>query len=237
MKTSLSTAELPRSAPSGELQVEFFDSPLSPELWEAYERATRSYACTRAFIEYFEDSAGASLALVRSRRAGEDEGCVRCTGWARDGSALVLGRFCGAHRRGLGAFADAIFARHPRVRRIDTNLVDALPDSARDRATRARAPGGHGDAGPAATQRGGVRARPEQELPGPHPLPRAPPRPRAPVRSRFSHARARRHPALVDRGRGSSSTTSGWPRRTPSPSSIQRYEDGISRVASVRTGA
>lgn len=108
--------------------VEFFESPLTAELWDIYERATQSYACTRAFIEYFEDAAGATLALVASRRA--DEGRAAFLYVVRpDGCARVLGRFWAPTTEELAAFVQAVFERHPRVGRIETNLVDALPDA------------------------------------------------------------------------------------------------------------
>jgi CelD/BcsL family acetyltransferase involved in cellulose biosynthesis len=127
MSTSSLTAELTGAVPSARLDVEFFEPPLEPELWEAYERATRSYACTRAFLEYFEESADATLALVRSRPASEDEAAFMYRLTA-DRSAVVLGRLAAPTAEALRAFADAVFGRHPRVRRIDTNLIDALPD-------------------------------------------------------------------------------------------------------------
>lgn len=105
-------------------QVEFFESPFPPELWTSYERATRSYGCTREFIEHFERPAGATLAFVRR----EDEEAAFMYRVHPDGSARVLGRFTAPSAHALRAFADAVFARHPRVRVVSTGLVDALPD-------------------------------------------------------------------------------------------------------------
>jgi CelD/BcsL family acetyltransferase involved in cellulose biosynthesis len=114
----------PRPEP---FEVVFHDSPLTPEDWGVYGRATRSYACTREFAEYFEDTAGASLALVRSRPAGEDRAAFLYRVVA-GGGALVLGRFTAPTPDVLGAFVNAIFARHPGIGRVETHLIDAMPD-------------------------------------------------------------------------------------------------------------
>jgi CelD/BcsL family acetyltransferase involved in cellulose biosynthesis len=106
--------------------VELFDAPLGAELWEAYERVTRSYGCTRAFIEYFERPAAPRLALVRLRDGGEVQGAFLFT---RDAATVsVHGRFSAPPAEAVAAFAEAIFSRHPGVQRIATGLVDALPE-------------------------------------------------------------------------------------------------------------
>src|SRR5512138_1021571 len=95
-------------SPRPEPCVQFFASPLTAELWDAYERATHSYACTRAFIEYFVGSAGAALALVC------DQPTVAFLYRVRPGGrAAVLGRYWTATPRSLGTFARAVFDRHP----------------------------------------------------------------------------------------------------------------------------
>jgi CelD/BcsL family acetyltransferase involved in cellulose biosynthesis len=117
-----------RASPAAALCVEFLERPTALEAWEAYERATRSYTCTRAFVEYFEEGAAATLALVRPRPGGEP--------WAAflyhlraDGSAQVLGRYAAPPAPTIAAFADAVFERHPTVQRIVTDLIEALPDA------------------------------------------------------------------------------------------------------------
>jgi hypothetical protein len=112
------------------LQVAFCDWPLAPEQWNVYERTARSYACTREFSEYFEQSAGASLGLVRSSPGGEERAAFLFRVTA-DGAALVLGRFAAPTADALAAFASAVFERHPRVGRIETKLMDALPEPGR----------------------------------------------------------------------------------------------------------
>lgn len=111
-------------------QVDFFGPPIGPERWDAYEEKEHSYACTRQFIEYFEDASDAVLARVGSA-AGEVETAFlyRCEG----GTARVLGRFFATSIASFAAFAGAVFARHPHVGRIETDVIDALP--------RPRAPG------------------------------------------------------------------------------------------------
>jgi CelD/BcsL family acetyltransferase involved in cellulose biosynthesis len=115
------------SSDSEPVEVLIHDSPLTPEDWAAYERAARSYACTRDFAEYFEDAAGASLALVRRAPAGEERAAFLYKVVAGS-AAIVLGRFTAPSAGALGAFANAVFARHPRVARVETNLIDAIPD-------------------------------------------------------------------------------------------------------------
>lgn len=120
-----STAERTSHLPSDPHRVELFEAPLAPELWDTYERVTRSYGCTREFIEYFERPAAPTLALVRLREGGEVQGAFVFT---RDGAAVrVHGRFSAPSGEALAAFAEAIFSRHREVRRIETGLVDALP--------------------------------------------------------------------------------------------------------------
>ena len=127
MSQSLRTAA-PTDVRVEPTQVEFFDPPMTPELWEVYEQATHSYGCTREFIEHFENPAGASLALVRLGPRGHV--------WAaflfklsQDRTVRVLGRFTAPPAELLGAFVDAVFARHRGMSRVDTNLIDVLPDS------------------------------------------------------------------------------------------------------------
>lgn len=104
--------------------VELFEAPFTPELWASYEKVTRSYGCTREFTEHFERPVGATLAFVRS----EGEEAAFMYRIHAEGSARVLGRFTAPSAGALGAFADAVFARHPGVRIVRTGLVDALPD-------------------------------------------------------------------------------------------------------------
>lgn len=116
-------AGLARAAPGG--QVEFFEAPLEPELWERYERAARSYTCSRAFLEYFERPAGARLAVLRA--PGGDDRCAflyLCSG----GSARVYGRYTAPSTAELATFCEAVFERHPEIGRVQVELVDALPD-------------------------------------------------------------------------------------------------------------
>jgi CelD/BcsL family acetyltransferase involved in cellulose biosynthesis len=103
--------------------VTFLGPPITPELWDIFERIQHSYGCTREFIQYFEDPSGATLAQVGP--AGEVRGAFlyRC----ERGTAYVLGRFFAAPTECLAAFARAVFARHPDVARIQTDIIDAIP--------------------------------------------------------------------------------------------------------------
>jgi CelD/BcsL family acetyltransferase involved in cellulose biosynthesis len=100
---------------------------MTPELWEVYEQATHSYGCTREFIEYFEDPAGASIALVRPAPRGHVRAAFLFK-MSQDRSVRVLGRFTAPPAEILGAYVDAVFARNRAMRRVDTGLIDALPD-------------------------------------------------------------------------------------------------------------
>ncbi len=113
--------------PAAQHQVEFFDSPVTPELWKVYEFATHSYGCTREFIEHFENPAGASLALVRSARA-DDRRAAFLFQQDPGGTARILGRLFAPPADLLGAFVNAVLERHQGVDRIATNFIDALPD-------------------------------------------------------------------------------------------------------------
>jgi CelD/BcsL family acetyltransferase involved in cellulose biosynthesis len=105
--------------------VEFFEPPLSPELWGRYERAARSYTCSRAFLEYFERPAAATLAIVRDPTGTERSAFL----YARvGGAARVYGRYTAPPAPEVAAFCEALFERHPELRRVQVDLVDALPD-------------------------------------------------------------------------------------------------------------
>ncbi len=128
----MSASHEPTLATAGHLpgeptHVEFFDPPMTPELWEVYEQATHSYGCTREFIEHFENPAGASLALVHPGPRGHIRAAFLFT-LSQDRAVRVLGRFTAPPAELLGAFVDAVFARHRGMDRVDTNLIDALPD-------------------------------------------------------------------------------------------------------------
>ncbi|HYD42888.1 MAG TPA: GNAT family N-acetyltransferase [Anaeromyxobacter sp.] len=106
--------------------MELFASPLAPERWETYERVSRSYGCTREFIEYFERPAAPALALVRRRGDGQARAAFLFT---QDSATVrVHGRFSAPSAEAVAAFAEAIFSRYPNARRIGTGLIDALPD-------------------------------------------------------------------------------------------------------------
>ena len=123
MSAASGAAGLTSAAPGTEVQ--FFDPPLAPELWERYERAARSYTCSRAFLEYFERPAAATLAIVRDRGGGEQSAFLyRRTGT----SAHVYGRYTAPSAADLTAFCDALFAHDRELRRVQVDLVDALPD-------------------------------------------------------------------------------------------------------------
>jgi CelD/BcsL family acetyltransferase involved in cellulose biosynthesis len=123
--TPRSAAAAPRDV-STPVDIEFVDAPLSPEAWEAYETATRSYTCTRAFVEHFERPRQPTLALVRG--TGGD---VRAAFlFEHDGGASlrVLGRLYAPPPEAFRAFVEAAFARYPRASRIETDLVDAFAE-------------------------------------------------------------------------------------------------------------
>lgn len=123
---SRSTTDGTSGASSTSLSVELVPAPLTPDLWATYEGASRSYGCTREFIEYFERPAAPALAVVRSRETGEVRAAFLFT---QDGGTLhVLGRFSAPPADAVAAFAEAIFSRDARVRRIETGLIDAFPD-------------------------------------------------------------------------------------------------------------
>jgi CelD/BcsL family acetyltransferase involved in cellulose biosynthesis len=113
--------------PAEQIQVEFFESPLTPELWAAYEAATHSYGCTREFLEHFESPASATLALVRSTPAGHVRAAFLYQ-LLQGGVVRVLGRFFAPSAEHLGGFAAALFARHGGVTRIETDSIDALSE-------------------------------------------------------------------------------------------------------------
>lgn len=117
---------LPRAVPD-RLQVELVDAPLTAGRWEEYEAATRSYTCTRAFVEHFERPSAPTLALVRAPPAPEVRAAFL---FEREGatSARVLGRFYAPSAEALGAFVEAVFARNPTVARVAFTLVDALEE-------------------------------------------------------------------------------------------------------------
>lgn len=99
--------------------VRFHEGPLTDDLWGAYEQANRSFACTRAWLGRFDDPAGATLATV-----GESAFLYGVGGE----TARLLGRLAPARGEDLGAFCDALFARHPEVRRIETDVVEEIGD-------------------------------------------------------------------------------------------------------------
>ena len=123
MSAARGAAELTGAAPG--VEVEFFDPPLAPEQWGRYERAARSYTCSRAFLEYFDRPAAATLAIVRDHAGGERSAFL----YRRAGaSAHVYGRYTAPSGADLAAFCDALFGRHRELRRVQVDLVDALPD-------------------------------------------------------------------------------------------------------------
>jgi hypothetical protein len=107
------------------LQVELFAPPMAPEQWDAYERATHSFECTRQYLEHFEDLSTAWLGLVRSGPHVEAAFIYRIQ---PGGDACVLGKYYAPSAEPLRVFIDAVFARHSGVNGVRTNLVDALPD-------------------------------------------------------------------------------------------------------------
>jgi CelD/BcsL family acetyltransferase involved in cellulose biosynthesis len=111
-----------------QVEVEFFDAPMTADLWEAYERATRSYGCTREFIEHFESPGAASLALIRSNRSGPPLGAFLFRRHP-DRTISILGRLFASSVELLASFAEAVLERYPDVARIRTNFIDALPDA------------------------------------------------------------------------------------------------------------
>lgn len=111
---------------SSAVDVEFVDAPLSPEAWEAYETATRSYTCTRAFVEYFERPRQPTLALVRG--AGGQVRAAFLFEHEGGASLRILGRLYAPPPEAFRAFVEAAFARYPRASRIETDLVDALAE-------------------------------------------------------------------------------------------------------------
>lgn len=127
MQVITDTSGPPTAAPSGAaepLDVQFLAGPLSAEQWAAYEAATPSYTCTRAFIEYFERPAHPTLALVRG--ASGDLRAAFLFDREDAASIRVLGRLYAPPAAAFHAFVEAVLARERSVTRIVTDLVDAL---------------------------------------------------------------------------------------------------------------
>ena len=102
-------------------------APLTSELWAAYEATSRSYTCTRAFIEYFERPSSPTLALVR----GASDADVRAAFlFQHDGAASVrvLGRLFAPPPEAFHAFVEAVLARYPGASHVETDLLDAFAD-------------------------------------------------------------------------------------------------------------
>jgi CelD/BcsL family acetyltransferase involved in cellulose biosynthesis len=127
MQSPLAGASAVATNTAARLHVQLFDAPLSPELWETYEAATRSHACTRAFLEHFDRPAGATLALVRRRDTDEVVGAFLLD---RDGAASVrlLDRYSAPSAETLGALVEAVLERFSDVTRVRTELLDALEE-------------------------------------------------------------------------------------------------------------
>jgi CelD/BcsL family acetyltransferase involved in cellulose biosynthesis len=124
-RLSSGSSGLAAPSPADSLRVELVQAPLTSDAWAAYEAATRSHACTRAFIEHFDRPARPELALVRSEPEGDP---LAAFVFERDGagSITMLDRYAAPPAAAFAAFVEAAFERYPDVARVRTELLDAF---------------------------------------------------------------------------------------------------------------